>query len=773
MVERRVLGAWLDWVYQQEQVLEGFTSPEQADLIAKFKELDEQLVLAAQFQVRRKIFERYPDIYATSGRTNELGMLRGELSKRRMRAPVRKLFRTIPRLIQTLKPCFLVSPLAVSQYLPFSELSSETLNFDVVIFDEASQVFPEDAIPAVLRGKQLVLAGDQKQLPPSSFFKRSPAEDEAGYDDDGADDQSNQLVGRESILDVAVGLVGRLFNEAHLNVHYRSRDESLIGFSNHHFYGDQLLTFPSPGLRDSWYGVHDVYVPDGRYDAGATRTNRKEAEQIVELVFQHMRTRPAGESLGVVALSRAQADLIDRLIEERRILERDVDERFAERPDEPFFVKNLENVQGDERDHIIICVGYGPTVGSGAVPPNRFGPLNIDGGERRLNVVVTRARQRMAVVHSLRATDIHSQQEGARLLRRFLEYAANAQQAFEAEATVDAAAEPESPFEAAVEQALLAKGYRVARQVGVSGYRIDLAILSEDGTKCDLGIECDGWTYHSTPAARDRDWLRQQVLEGLGWNIHRVWSTAWIRNPEAELARIDLALVEGRAGAKITPDSLSQIQSRDGDFLSPLDGVGNRVEPVDPPEVTIAPSTTPEIVLMDYIAARLPKPDHWAELRYETTETLVPLIVQIAEVEGPVHREIIVERLRLHYGMGRVTGSTREHVEHAIMVAQLGGQVQGDDTFIWVRNEQLGRAPRRPVDGNVEHIPPFELGAIVYATAKFLFGTPRRQLVIEAARRLGFNRTGPRLNEALDRTVQDLLAEERLAESFGMIYAVG
>jgi superfamily I DNA and/or RNA helicase len=340
MVERRVLGAWLDWVYQQEQVLEGFTSPEQADLIAKFKELDEQLVLAAQFQVRRKIFERYPDIYATSGRTNELGMLRGELSKRRMRAPVRKLFRTIPRLIQTLKPCFLVSPLAVSQYLPFSELSSETLNFDVVIFDEASQVFPEDAIPAVLRGKQLVLAGDQKQLPPSSFFKRSPAEDEAGYDDDGADDQSNQLVGRESILDVAVGLVGRLFNEAHLNVHYRSRDESLIGFSNHHFYGDQLLTFPSPGLRDSWYGVHDVYVPDGRYDAGATRTNRKEAEQIVELVFQHMRTRPAGESLGVVALSRAQADLIDRLIEERRILERDVDERFAERPDEPFFVKN-------------------------------------------------------------------------------------------------------------------------------------------------------------------------------------------------------------------------------------------------------------------------------------------------------------------------------------------------------------------------------------------------------------------------------------------------
>ena len=768
IVERRVVGAWLDWVYQQEPVLAGFTASEQEDLIARFKELDMQLPLAAQVEVRRKVLQRYPNVNSTSARAGELGILRGELSKRRRQWPIRRLFRTIPRLIQTLKPCFLVSPLAVSQYLPLSELASETLTFDVVIFDEASQVFPEDAVPAVLRGKQLVLAGDQKQLPPSSFWRRSLADDGIDYDDDDDDDQANQLVGRESILDVAVGQVGRLFNEAHLNVHYRSRDESLIRFSNLHFYTPPgLLTFPSPGLRDSWYGVHDVYVPDGRYDAGATRTNRKEAEEVVELVFHHLRTRPAGETLGVVALSRPQADLIDRLIEERRILERDVDERFNERPDEPLFVKNLENVQGDERDHIIVCIGYGPTVGTGAVP-NRFGPLNIAGGERRLNVVVTRARERMDVVHSLRANDIRSQQEGARLLRRFLEYAANPQQAFEAEVTVDSAAESESPFEAAVEQALLAKGYRVARQVGVTGYRIDLAILSEDGAKYDLGIECDGWTYHNTPAARDRDWLRQKVLEGLGWEIHRVWSTAWVRNPEAELGRIESALSRARARANHTAEQPSESEDDDEDLSDPLVRDG----PVDPPVIEITPSAPTEVRLADYVQAQIPHPARWAELRYETTEKLISLIARIADVEGPVHREVVIERLRLCYGLGRVRGTTRDHVERAITLAKRRGQIQGDSTFIWSREEQLRRAPRMLVDGNIDHVPPNELKALVLETARVVFGVPRRDLVIETARMIGFSRTGGHITEVLDRFVIKLLDEGKLTESFGMIHAV-
>lgn len=763
IVERRVLGVWLDLIYEQEPVLAGFTASEQEYLIAKFRELDEQLALAAQEEVRKRVFKRYPNIYATTARVGELGILRGELSKRRRQWPVRKLFRNIPLLIQTLKPCFLVSPLAVSQYLPLSDVASETLTFDVVIFDEASQVFPEDAVPAILRGKQLIPAGDQKQLPPSSFWRRSLADDE---DDEDDDSPSNGFAGRESILDVAVGMVGRLFHEAHLNVHYRSRDESLIRFSNHHFYGNRLLTFPSPGIRGSWHGVHDVYLPDGRYDAGATRTNRKEAERVAELVFEHMRTRPVGESLGVVALSRPQADLIERLIEERRILERDVDERFNERLDEPFFVKNLENVQGDERDHMIISIGYGPTVGSGAVP-NRFGPLNITGGERRLNVVITRARQRMNIVHSLRASDIHSQQEGARLLRRLLEYVASPQQAIEGQITVDGVSESESPFETAVEQSLVAKGYRVARQVGVSGYRIDLAILSDDGTK-DLGIECDGATYHSTPAARDRDWLRQKVLEGLGWKIHRVWSTAWVRNPEAELARIEAALAVAQSRTKYSMETRMDTSDTAKESPKPQDPNGTN----DPPVVEIEGSMPTEVHLAEYVRAELPSPPPWAELQYETTQNLVRLIVRIAEVEGPVHRDVVIDRIRQRYGMGRVRGSARDHVESAVRIAEREHCVRGDGTFVWIRDDQLCREPRRPFDGNIEHVPPTELRVIVLAAAKVMFGAVSRDLVVETARQLGFARTGGRITEVLDRVVRGLIDEGKLVESFGMLRTI-
>lgn len=757
IVERKLLGAWLDWIYQQEPILAGFAASEQEDLIAKFKDLDEQLAIAAQFEVRRRIFERYPNVYGSSNRVSELGILRGELSKRRRQWPVRRLFRTIPTLIQTLKPCFLVSPLAVSQYLPLSDLASETLTFDVVIFDEASQVFPEDAVPAVLRGRQLILAGDQKQLPPSSFWKRSMADGED--DDDDADDNLNQFAGRESILDAAVGMVGRLFHEAHLNVHYRSRDESLIRFSNHYFYGNRLLTFPSPGVTNTWQGVFGVFVPDGRYDAGANRTNRKEAEQVVDLVFQHMRTRPLGETLGVVALSRTQADLIARLVDERRILERDVDAQFDEKTEEPFFVKNLENVQGDERDHMIISIGYGPTVGSGAVP-NRFGPLNVAGGERRLNVVVTRAKHRVDLVYSLRPGDIHSQQEGARLLRRYLEYVGNPAQAFEAQVTVDPSPEPESPFEEAVERALVAKGYRVARQVGVAGYRIDLAILSDDSDQYDLGIECDGWAYHSAPAARDRDWLRQKVLEGLGWKIHRVWSTAWARNPEPELARIEAALAAARA--RVTNRGEQTASAFSG-------GSGSRNPEVDRPTVEVVSNGPPEIHLEEYVQADFPALASWAQLQFETTQNLLQTISRVAEIEGPVHKDVVIERIRTRYGLGRVRGSTRERVEDAIGAAVRGGLVKGDGMFVWSRDEQLYRTPRQPADGNIEHVPSTELKTIVLATARVMFGIARQDLVVETARRLGFARTGTRITEVIDAAVQDLIDEGKLVESFGKL----
>ena len=288
---------------------------------------------------------------------------------------------------------------------------------------------------------------------------------------------------------------------------------------------------------------------DATYDAGGTRQNRLEAERVADIVFELMETLPDDDSVGVVALSRAQADLIENLIEQGRLIRRHLDERFSEDVRERFFVKNLENVQGDERDHMILSIGYGRTP-AGAVP-NRFGPINNEGGERRLNVAVTRARKSMTVVHALRPEDITSTTPGAQQLRRYLEYARNPLTALDANIT--GTGEPESPFEEAVLAALRGRGHRVEAQVGVSGYRIDLAILSQDGGGYDLGVECDGATYHRSPAARDRDWLRQQVLEGLGWRIHRVWSTAWIRDQESEIAAIEEALELARAGVPSEP----------------------------------------------------------------------------------------------------------------------------------------------------------------------------------------------------------------------------
>ena len=416
--------------------------------------------------------------------------------------------------------------------------------------------FPEDAVPAIARATQTIVVGDEKQLPPTSFFRGALGEEEPDYDDENYEEDG--LAGRESVLSAMISMAGGQVEERHLNVHYRSRHEDLIRFSNHYYYEDKLLTFPAPRIRSNGeesarqendeakdLGVRSVYLPHARYDAGGTSTNRIEAEKVAEIVFDLMRTRPK-ESVGVVALSSKQADLIERLIEQHRLENRDLDAHFDEERHDRFFVKNLENVQGDERDHIILCIGYGPTKGSGAVP-NRFGPINLEGGERRLNVAVSRARRQTIVVHSLRPGDIRAgnakyKEGGALRLKQYLEYIRNPSGAFKAALTVDPAAEPESPFEEEVKRALEARGHRVDSQIGVSGYRIDLGIRSEDGSGYVLGVECDGATYHSSPAARDRDRQRQDVLEGLGWKIHRVWSTAWAKNREKELEAIENAL---------------------------------------------------------------------------------------------------------------------------------------------------------------------------------------------------------------------------------------
>ena len=416
--------------------------------------------------------------------------------------PIRKLLAETGSLVQIIKPCFLMSPLSVSTYL-----DPDKISFDTIIFDEASQIFPQDAIGAIYRGKQLIVVGDSKQMPPSNFFNSS-----ADIDID--DEEVGDVADFESLLDIC----SSVFTTERLAWHYRSHYEQLISFSNMHFYNNSLVTFPSSSTDHSGIGV-DYYHVDGIFDR-KSKTNRKEAEYVVELIYKHIKEHPE-RSLGVVAFSVAQQSLIDRLLSKKRELDPSYEWFFKADNAEPFFVKNLETVQGDERDTIIFSVAYAKDAQGRFL--HNFGPLNREGGERRLNVAITRAKDNVQLVASIHYTDIDLNKTGARgvhLLRAYLDYAQNGESALERTITVSSEDQFDSDFEMEVCDYLRDNGFTVDTQVGCSGYKIDLGVRKPEGSEYVLAVECDGATYHSSKNARDRDSLRQQVLERMGWQFY-------------------------------------------------------------------------------------------------------------------------------------------------------------------------------------------------------------------------------------------------------------
>ena len=537
MFEQQFYALWLDAARAESRELSRFSGEKHEATIARYRLLEQERIELSKWRLRARLFSQRSvslqaaDAHRDSPRGQALARLRKIAGQKRPRGSIRQIVRSIGPILLDLKPCWMMSPLSVSQFV---EESGPI--FDVVVFDEASQVRPEDAICAILRGRRLIVVGDSKQLPPTQFFTKEHR-DEDEEDSDDTVEQQLEDGRRESILEEcrATGMPDRA-----LRWHYRSRHESLIAFSNHHFYDDKLITFPNPGDTHA-DGVRFEYVADGLYDFGASRTNQPEAERVVDLVLEHMRRRPH-LSLGVVALSAAQQEAISSALEWRR--KRDPETNaFAELLDEDrsdgLFIKNLESVQGDERDVIILSIGYG-RANDGRIRYN-FGPVNRAGGARRLNVAVTRAREQTILVSSIRASDLPDSlgSEGARILRAYLEYAERGVAALRDIQHSSDDLVFDSPFEEAVFDALRRKGLTLATQVGCSGYRIDLAVRDpEDLDRFVLGIECDGRTYHSSKTARDRDRLRQNHLEHMGWTIHRIWSSEWRRDPDGQVNKI-------------------------------------------------------------------------------------------------------------------------------------------------------------------------------------------------------------------------------------------
>jgi len=506
-------------------LLQKFKGTVQSELIRRFRALDLAAIEDSSHEVKAKLYAQKPHLAGIQSGAAETSILRREYNKKRRLMPLRKLFVEVPGLIQALKPCLMMSPLTVCQLLDPS-----IYKFDIVVFDEASQIPPEYAMGALLRAQQVIVAGDSQQLPPTNFFHNI----ELGRF---ADEEQAEDVSFESILNAfdSAGFPNKL-----LNWHYRSRDESLIAYSNYHFYDNRLYTFPNSSLNNPATGLKFVYVKEGVYKGGeGARYNLKEARRVAELVLEHLTNTPQ-LSLGIVAFSVPQRRVIEAEIEKLRMENPELEALFSYEADEPIFIKNLENVQGDERDVILLSVGYGKDA-DGKMALN-FGPINREGGARRLNVAVTRARYLVKLVASIQPEEIdltRANSRGAALLRNYLEAARDGVKAVYQDQRRAAETEFGSLFEESVYNELSRRGVQLSRQVGVSEYRIDMAVLDpQDPSRFLLGIECDGPMYHSALTARDRDRLRQQVLEGLGWKIHRIWSRDWIQNRQKEIEKI-------------------------------------------------------------------------------------------------------------------------------------------------------------------------------------------------------------------------------------------
>lgn len=511
-VNKRFIGLWINYQSNKINVIRDFDKEVYNLKVKNFKVIDKEQFIIGKERLKHKLSIERPKGNVFGNKNNEVSLLLHEANKKRMHLPIRKLISTIPNLIFKIKPCFLMSPLAVSSFLDINKIK-----FDVVVFDEASQICPEDAIGSMLRSKQVIIVGDSEQLPPTSFFTTSVVSDDFNSDD------SEEL--HESILDKCSSIMPTV----NLKWHYRSRHEDLISFSNKSIYRN-LITIPSSKQRTKDFGVEFIKVDNAYYERSGSRVNRKEAEVVANLVFDHFKRMP-DKSLGIVTFSESQSTAIELAIRSLREQNQVFEEMFSEDKKEPFFIKNIESVQGDERDVIIFSIGYGKDI-NGNMSMN-FGPLSRSGGYRRLNVAITRAKYNVKVVSSIEPSDIdlsRTNAEGVRMLRSYMEFAKSGYLHQEDEAIKS---ELNSTVEKSIYDLLINTGYKVDTYVGTSEYKINIAVKSPiDENKYILAIELDGYEYNSEPIARERYRLREELLYSMGWNFYRIWSTEWVRNRE-------------------------------------------------------------------------------------------------------------------------------------------------------------------------------------------------------------------------------------------------
>jgi very-short-patch-repair endonuclease len=742
---RAFYSKWLSEVVQERQTLARFNTLTHEQRLQEFRDLDERVLSENRASLVATLRDRVQQKLRQPEFADSLPYLRKEIARQRRHAPLRRTMKLAGPAIRAIKPCFMMSPLTVAQLL-----DSDQPPFDLVIFDEASQLPPEDAVGAIGRATQLVVVGDPKQLPPTNFFLVNSGQVNAPLADDGTPLYEDS----ESILEEFISAGAA---QSRLKWHYRSTHESLINFSNVSFYDSDLYTFPSPETETARNGLQFEFVQDGVYEGkGLNQIEaRRVADAVVMFAKEQLQRKERGEkmqSLGVGTFNLRQQLAIQDELEQRRRNDPSIDPFFVRGVHEPFFVKNLENIQGDERDVIFLSVTYAKA-NDGKLRYN-FGPLNAENGWRRLNVLTTRARNCMRVFSSIRGDDINpaaASSPGPRLLREFLQYA---ERGHLESVIATRKADADSLLEQDVLNELTRRGVTLVPQVGVAGYRIDFGVLDENTPgRFICGIECDGVTYHASESARDRDRLRQQVLEARGWTILRVWSTDWFKDRQGQIQRL-LSLIE-ESRKRVREEAAAETEAREHRAREAV-AIIESASVVEPYQRPVA--STYQFTPTD--GAHAP-----ADFSAIPLGEIAKTVVLVIETESPIHRIDLLTRVAGIWGF-KAGPRIQQRVLSICESLEQDTVIERRDEFYWSISA-AGQCQFRSRTGT--RIPGDRIASEEYQQAIVSILSKghtfaRHQLINEVRSVFGFSRTGPVLDEAINSAIDALLSENKIGE---------
>lgn len=713
----------------EDQVLQGFDAHIYESLIQQYRSLHQEYIAISSNQLLLKLSNKVPNANQEAIQSSEIGILQRAIRSKGRGLSIRKLFDQIPSLIPRLKPCMLMSPISVAQYFDVS-----SSHFDLVIFDEASQLPTAEAISSLARAKQAIIVGDPKQMPPTSFFSSTKMDEEEAEVED-----------LESILEDALALS---IPSNYLLKHYRSKHESLISFSNKNFYDNKLMTFPSPDDLNRKVSFHAV---KGFYDKGRSRTNKAEAEAVINYIKGHLASNNT-KTLGVVTFSQTQQSLIEDLLQ-HLFRENGLLEEAANKLEEPIFIKNLENVQGDERDIILFSIGYGPDE-DGKVSMN-FGPLNREGGWRRLNVAITRARYEMRVYATLHADQIdlnRSNSEGIRALKGFLAFAEKGNLG-----PIDAESLPRKPSVIdAVATALEARGYSLVKEIGASEYKIDLGIVHPQNKEVYLlGILLDSVNYYQMHTTNDRELLTPQVLKGLGWQIVRIWTLDWLKNKEQVLSRID-AVVADLLKNNLAPQPAATVAE---------------IEDVKPFMTAISASAV-ESKIKPYQVAEIKAPAFAnSEHIYfpENRRVILQQMQALITVEGPISKSLLFRKIIRLWNTSRAGAKLTEYLSQ--LLTEIPNILETTDLqpFYWDASagpQALNCYRDNSLEGRaIEDFAAQEIGVLMQEIIYTHVSLAREDLIRLTAKSLNFSKVGSQIDAVLSHALTRLLQEGKVLTS--------